>query len=208
MEKLDTTILIADDHHIVAGGIAAILNNSGAFRVAGIVDNGKKVLETIARTHIDLVLMDINMPEMNGIDCTRRLKAEYPTVKVIILTMYNRKQFIRELIEVGADGCILKSNSGKELITAIERVISGKTYFDHLNDFIDAPKQFKEFRLSEREIEIIELIAEGATSKEISSRLFISEHTVKTHRKNIFQKTQVSDSDQLIQWAMNNKLIR
>ena len=76
-----------------------------------------------------------------------------------------------------------------------------------MNDFIDAPKEFREFRLSEREIEIIELIAEGVTSREISTRLFISEHTVKTHRKNIFQKTNVTDADQLIQWAMNNKLI-
>lgn len=207
MNKPRTNILIADDHSIVAGGIEAILNTSDEFNVVGIVDNGQKVLEFIANTPVDLVLMDINMPVMNGIDCTRRLKADHSAIKVIILTMYNRKQFIRELFEVGADGCVLKSNTGKELLTAIERVVSGKTYFDQLNEFIDAPKEFKEFRLSEREIEIIELIAEGVTSKEISNRLFISEHTVKTHRKNIFQKTNVTDSDQLIQWAMNNKLI-
>ncbi|WP_430402787.1 response regulator [Fluviicola sp.] len=208
MEKPKTNILIADDHSIVAGGIAAILNTADHLNVMGIVDNGQKVLERAAETSIDLVLLDINMPVMNGIECTKQLKAQYPAIKVIIITMYNRKQFIRELFEVGADGCILKSNSGKELLTAIERVISGKTYFDQLNDFIDAPKEFKEFRLSEREIEIIELIAEGFTSKEIATRLFISEHTVKTHRKNIFQKTNVSDSDELIKWAMNNKLIR
>ncbi|WP_341900812.1 response regulator transcription factor [Fluviicola taffensis] len=208
MEKPKTNILIADDHSIVAGGIAAILNTADHLNVIGIVDNGQKVLERAAETSIDLVLLDINMPVMNGIECTKQLKAQYPAIKVIIITMYNRKQFIRELFEVGADGCILKSNSGKELLTAIERVISGKTYFDQLNDFIDAPKEFKEFRLSEREIEIIELIAEGFTSKEIATRLFISEHTVKTHRKNIFQKTNVNDSDELIKWAMNNKLIR
>lgn len=208
METLKTNILIADDHPIVAGGIEAILNTADHLNVIGIVDNGQKVLDRVAQTPVDLVLLDINMPVMNGIECTRRLKEQYPEIKVIVITMYNRKQFIRELFEVGADGCILKSNTGKELLTALERVISGKTYFDQLNDFIDAPKEFKEFRLSEREIEIIELIAEGATSKEISNRLFISEHTVKTHRKNIFQKTQVSDSDQLINWAMNNKLIR
>ncbi len=208
METLKTNILIADDHSIVAGGIEAILHTAHHLNVIGIVDNGQKVLDTVSETPVDLVLLDINMPIMNGIECTRRLKAQYPEIKVIVITMYNRKQFIRELFEVGADGCILKSNTGKELLTALERVISGKTYFDQLNDFIDAPKEFKEFRLSEREIEIIELISEGATSKEISNRLFISEHTVKTHRKNIFQKTQVSDSDQLINWAMNNKLIR
>lgn len=208
MEKRKTNILIADDHPIVAGGIAAILNTAADLNVVGIVDNGQKVLEKAREMSIDLVLLDINMPVMNGIECTKQLKAKYPDIKVIVITMYNRKQFIRELFEVGADGCILKSNSGKELLTAIERVTSGKTYFDQLNDFIDAPKEFKEFRLSEREIEIIELIAEGCTSKEIATRLFISEHTVKTHRKNIFQKTSVSDSDELIKWAMNNQLIR
>lgn len=208
MEKRKTNILIADDHPIVAGGIAAILNTAADLNVVGIVDNGQKVLEKAREMSIDLVLLDINMPVMNGIECTKQLKAKYPAIKVIVITMYNRKQFIRELFEVGADGCILKSNSGKELLTAIERVTSGKTYFDQLNDFIDAPKEFKEFRLSEREIEIIELIAEGCTSKEIATRLFISEHTVKTHRKNIFQKTSVSDSDELIKWAMNNQLIR
>lgn len=208
METHKTTVLIADDHQIVAGGIELIINTSESCKVVGVVDNGQKVLDLLAVAPVDLVLMDINMPVMNGIDCTRRIKAQYPGVKIIVLTMYNRKQFIRELFEVGADGCVLKSNTGKELLIAIERVRSGKTYFDQLNDFVDAPKEFKEFRLSEREIEIIELIAEGETSKEIANRLFISEHTVKTHRKNIFQKTNVSDSDQLIQWAMNNKLIR
>ena len=208
METLKTNILIADDHSIVAGGIAAILNTADHLNVIGIVDDGQKVLDMVAANAVDLVLLDINMPVMNGIECTRRLKAQYPDIKVIVITMYNRKQFIRELFEVQADGCILKSNSGKELLTAIERVISGKAYFDQLNDFIDAPREFKEFRLSEREIEIIELIAEGYTSKDIGTRLFISEHTVKTHRKNIFQKTNVGDSDELVKWAMNNKLIR
>lgn len=207
METSKISVLIADDHSIVAGGIAAILSTTDAFHVADIVGDGQKVLEKIAETPIDLVLLDINMPVMNGIECIKRLKASHPAIKVIVVTMYNRRYFIRELFEAGADGCVLKSNSGKELLTAIDRVIAGKTYFDQLNDFIDAPKEFREFRLSEREIEIIELIAEGVTSREISTRLFISEHTVKTHRKNIFQKTNVTDADQLIQWAMNNKLI-
>jgi DNA-binding NarL/FixJ family response regulator len=200
-------IIIADDHQIVAGGIKAILDSTNNFTVLGIAENGKKVLELIETEKVDVVLMDINMPVMNGIECTRKLKQLYPTIKVIILTMYNRKQFIRELLQVGADGCILKNNSGKELLGAIDRVISGKTYFDQLNEFIDAPKAFKEFKLSEREIEIIEFISEGFTSKEIAERLFISEHTVKTHRKNIFRKTKVNNSDQLIEWAMNSGLL-
>lgn len=200
-------IIIADDHQIVAGGIKAILDSTNNFTVLGIAENGKRVLELIEIEKVDIVLMDINMPIMNGIECTRKLKQLYPDIKVIILTMYNRKQFIRELLQVGADGCILKNNSGKELLGAIDRVIAGKVYFDELNEFIDAPKIFQEFKLSEREIEIIEFIGEGFTSKEIAKRLFISEHTVKTHRKNIFRKTKVNNSDQLIEWAMNSGLL-
>lgn len=200
-------ILIADDHLIVAGGVKAILDSTEHVTVVGTVENGKQVLDYVNKNPVDVVLMDINMPIMNGVDCTQTLKKQHPNTKVIALTMYNRKQFIRELIEAGADGCILKSNSGKELLEAIDRVQSGKTYFDQLNEFIDAPETFKAYKLSEREIEIIEFISEGFTSKEIAERLFISEHTVKTHRKNIFRKTKVTNADQLIKWAMNERLL-
>lgn len=200
-------ILIADDHQMVALGIKAILDPKENYNVVHIAENGQEVLDFAVQNKVDIVLMDINMPIMNGIECTKKLKEKYPLIKVIVLTMYNRKQFLKELFSAGADGCLLKSNSGKELLTAIERVVSGKTYFDEINQFIDAPQAFKQFKLSEREIEIVELIAEGFTSKEIAERLFISEHTVKTHRKNIFKKLDVKDSDQLIEWAMNNKLL-
>jgi DNA-binding NarL/FixJ family response regulator len=199
-------ILIADDHAIVASGVKAILD-SEEFDVLDVVGNGKEVLEVVEKTAVDIVLMDINMPVMNGIDCTRKLKESYPEIKVIILTMYNQKQFILELLEVGADGCVLKSNTGKELITAINRVQSGKTYFDHIHEFTDPVKELKEFKLSEREIQVIISVTEGFTSKEIAERLFISEHTVKTHRKNIFRKLEVKDTSELIQFAMNNGLV-
>lgn len=202
-----TKILIADDHSIVATGVKAIFETKDDFVVVGVVGNGVEVLEFLKSKTVDIVIMDINMPEMNGIVCTRRLKEKYPQVKVIILTMYNRKQFIRELWDVGADGCVLKSNTGKDLITAIERVLSGQTYFDRMNDFIDSKKEQNNYKLSEREIEVISLVAEGLTSKEIAQRLFISEHTVKTHRKNIFRKLQVKDTDELIQFALNEGIL-
>ena len=114
---------------------------------------------------------------------------------------------MQELIEAGADGCILKNNSGTELLSAIERVQQGKTYFDHIHEFVDMEKKLVQFELSAREIEIIERIAEGLSSKEIGDLLCISEHTVKTHRKNIFRKTQVKSVDELIQFAMNERVI-
>lgn len=202
-----TKILIADDHRIVATGVQAIFETNDQYTVVGVVENGVEVLDVLENKSVDVVIMDINMPVMNGIVCTRKVKKNYPAVKVIILTMYNRKQFIRELWDVGADGCVLKSNTGKDLLTAIERVLSGQTYFDRMNDFVDSGKESNEYKLSEREIEVIGFVAEGLTSKEIAQRLFISEHTVKTHRKNIFRKLQVKDTDELIQLALNEGIL-
>lgn len=200
-------ILIAEDHLIVAAGVKAILDSNETINIVGIVENGELVLEKLKRTAVDIILMDINMPVMNGITCTKRVKELYPGTKVIILTMYNRKQFIQELLVVGADGCVLKSNTGIELITAIERVKSGNTYFDHLNEFVDPVIAFSQHKLSEREIEVITFIAEGLTSKEMADRMFISEHTIKTHRKNIFRKLKVKDTNELIRFAMNEGIV-
>lgn len=202
-----TNILIAEDHLIVAAGVQAILDAQEDIHIVGIVGNGQLVLDKLKETQVDIVLMDINMPIMNGITCTKKVKELYPEIKVIILTMYNRKQFIQELLMVGADGCVLKSNTGKELITAIERVQAGNTYFDHINEFVDQVKEFSEHQLSEREIEVITFIAEGLTSKEMAERMFISEHTVKTHRKNIFRKLKVKDTNELIRFAMNEGIV-
>lgn len=200
-------ILIADDHTIVATGIQEILKTNPRLAVHKPVENGKEVLSSLLVQPADLILMDINMPEMNGIDCTRKVKELYPHIKVIVLTMYNRKQFIRELIDIGADGCVLKNNTGKELLTAIDRVLDGKSYFDHVSEFVDHAQELQQYKLSEREIEIIIHITEGLTSSEIASRLFISEHTIKTHRKNIFRKLEIKDADQLVRFAINEGIV-
>lgn len=202
-----TTVLIADDHAIVAGGIQAILKTNDQLLVRGVVENGEEVMNFMEKEPVDVILMDINMPKMNGIDCTRKVKEIYPNTKVIILTMYNRKAFIRDLIDAGADGCILKSNTGKELLVALDRVTNGMNYFDHIGEFVDHTKTLSQYQLSEREIEIIVQISEGLTSNEIAERLFISPHTVKTHRKNIFRKLKVTGTDELVQFAMNEGII-
>jgi DNA-binding NarL/FixJ family response regulator len=200
-------ILIADDHVMVAAGIQAILKLEPAFEVLKPVENGREVLKWLETDTADLILMDINMPEMNGIDCTRKVKALYPGIKVIVLTMYNRRQFIRELIDIGADGCVLKNNTGRELLTAIERVIAGKTYFDDLHGFVDHAAELQQYKLSEREIEVIIYITENLSSSEIAQRMFISEHTVKTHRKNIFRKLNIRDADELVRFAINEGIV-
>lgn len=200
-------VLIADDHTIVATGVEAILNNQEDVSVIGLASNGEAVLNFIEKKSVDLVLMDINMPVMNGIDCTRKLKKKHPHIKVIILTMYNRAKYIQELVDAGADGVVLKNNTGKELRTAIARVRSNGQYFDSIHEFEEDKSKEKIIPLSPREIEIVILLSEGLLNNAIAKRLHISEHTVKTHRKNILRKSKVKSTEDLISYAMKEGII-
>lgn len=201
-------ILLADDHKIVIEGLKAVLDGQNEIKICGEASNGKEVLELLKNDNsIDVAILDINMPEMDGLTCARHIKINFPKVKVIILTMYSQKSFIDEIIKIGVDGCLLKNNTGKELKEAIDRVMEGRSYYDLINDFISEDNEIAQFKLGEREIEIIKLLSKGFTSNEIAEKLFISEHTVKTHRKNILRKTDLKNTSQLMQFAINNKIL-
>ncbi len=200
-------ILIADDHQIVIDGLKLVLSSQENFEVAGEASNGVEVLDFLAKTRVDIVVLDINMPEMDGIKCAKKVKELYPKTKVIILTMYAQKSFVEEIIKIGIDGCLLKNNTGKELSDAIARVHSGKSYYDQIQNFSKDESKTKEYPLSDREIEIIRKLSDGLTSSQISEALFISLHTVKTHRKNILRKLDLHSSSELIQYALNNGII-
>ena len=200
-------ILIADDHQIVLDGLKMVLSAREDFEVVGEASNGLEVLEFVSKNKVDIVVLDINMPEMDGIKCAKKIKADYPNIKVIILTMYAQKSFVEEIVKIGIDGCLLKNNTGKELSDAIARVHSGKSYYDQIQNFSKDDKELKEYSLSEREIEIIRKLGDGLTSSQIADALFISEHTVKTHRKNILKKLNLHSSSELIQYALNNGII-
>lgn len=200
-------ILLADDHTIVLDGLKAVLKSSDALEVVGEVKNGEEVLTFVATHPVDVVVLDINMPVMDGITCARKLKQKYPHIRIIILTMYAQKSFFEQIVRLGVDGCLLKSNSGQELTDAIERVMSGKSYYDRIHTFVAEKEDVFQYKLSKREIEIVKLIAEGLTSIQIADKLFIAEHTVKTHRKNILRKTGAANTSQLVQFALNNQLI-
>lgn len=205
MERIKT--LLADDHVIVLEGLKEVLSHQEEIEVIGQVVNGEEVLDFIKKNEVDVVVMDINMPVLDGLSCSKKLKQEYPDIKIIILTMYPQRSFTEEIIKLGIDGCLLKNNSGEELITAINRVMSGKNYYDLIKTFNSDQEEVVQYKLSEREIDIIRAMAEGLTSYEIADKLFISEHTVKTHRKNILRKTNFSNASQLIQFAVEQKLI-
>jgi len=200
-------VLLADDHIIVLEGLQAVLNSQQGIEVSGSVNNGEDVLSFLSKQTVDVVVLDINMPVMDGLKCAQKIKELYPKTKIIILTMYAQKSFIEEILRIGIDGCLLKSNSGRELSDAIIRVVSGKSYFDLIHSFNSTENPIAQFKLSEREIEIVKLLCEGLTSLEIANKLFIADETVKTHRKNILKKTGVHNTSQLMQFALNNRII-
>lgn len=200
------TLYIADDHPIVVDGLREILKSNQNLIVKDVAHDGEQLLELIKKSKVDLVILDINMPKLNGIQCTRWIKENHSDIKVIILTMYPEKTYIEQLLKAGADGCLLKSRGSSDLLEAINRVIFGKSYFDWITDF-KTDHEKEELRLSEREMEIVKLIVNSKTSPEIADLLFISEATVKTHRKNIFKKLKIHHATELLTYAMNNGIL-
>ncbi|MBR07638.1 MAG: DNA-binding response regulator [Rickettsiales bacterium] len=205
----DIKTLLADDHAIVMEGIKEVLSADEEISVVGTVANGEEVLRFIRKdpNNVNVVVLDINMPVLDGISCSRMLKKEFPDIKIIILTMYAQKTFVEEIVKIGIDGCLLKNNTGKELIDAVLRVMSGRQYYDRIGTFNSEQEEVTQFKLSERELEIIKLMSDGLTSIEIADKLFLSEHTVKTHRKNILRKLNVNNSSQAVQYCLSNQLI-
>ncbi|MBE61327.1 MAG: DNA-binding response regulator, partial [Flammeovirgaceae bacterium] len=204
----DIKTLLADDHAIVMEGIKEVLSADEEITVVGTVANGEEVLRFIRKDpdNVNVVVLDINMPVMDGISCSRMLKKEFPDIKIIILTMYAQKSFVEEIVKIGIDGCLLKNNTGKELIDAVLRVMSGRQYYDRIGTFNSSEEEVTQFKLSERELEIIKMMSDGLTSIEIADKLFLSEHTVKTHRKNILRKLNVNNSSQAVQYCLSNQL--
>lgn len=206
METKSINLYLADDHAIVVDGLKEILKARPYIHILGTASDGIEMQRLMEDRPADVVVMDINMPRMNGIQCTEWIKKNYPKTRVIILTMFPERSYVDQLIIAGADGCLLKSRGSKDLLEAIDRVTSGKAYFDTIRDFAE-PDKHPVFNLSEREVEIIRLIVNGMTSAEIAERLYLSEHTVKTHRKNIFKKLKINSISQLTSFAINQQLL-
>jgi DNA-binding NarL/FixJ family response regulator len=200
----ELSIYIADDHPIVVDGLQEILKSKQHIKVKGVAYDGENLIDLLKKETVDIVILDINMPRLSGIQCAKWIKENLPTVKVLILTMYPERVLADQLLKAGADGCLLKSRGTKDLLDAIERVSSGKSYFDWVSDFKTDVKVAQNYNLSEREIEIIKQAISGKTSSEIANNLFISEETVKTHRKNIFKKLGIHHVTELVTFAINN----
>jgi len=204
-------IFIVDDHQLVIDGISSLLKGSEQFNISGSSTNPLEVSLRLSQSSTDILLTDISMPAMNGIELTRLLKKDFPDLKVIAISMHGENQIIKEMLDAGISGYILKNTGKQELIEAITKVASGGTYFDEnvtreiLNSF---SSKNDEKRLTPREIEIIRLIEQECSNKQISDKLFISERTVESHRKNIFRKTNTQSLIGLIKYAYSMKLIQ
>ncbi|GAA4454078.1 response regulator transcription factor [Nibrella saemangeumensis] len=200
-------IVIADDHQLFNDGLKKLLTYEGSpYQVVDQVYTGPEVVPAIHKHRPEIVLLDINLPGRNGIDIARQLAKEYPAVRIIIISMYSYEKFANELKQIGVPGYLLKSASNKQLSLCLQRVMEGKTYFDadldgHVELLYKDDDFIKRYNLSRREIEIIKLIKLGLPASVIAEKLFLSEETVKTHRKNIYYKLNINSVAQLIQFA-------
>jgi DNA-binding NarL/FixJ family response regulator len=212
MEKT-VKILLADDHHLVRKGFRALLEELDFVEVIGEAANGKEALNLLRNgTKPDVALLDYEMPLMNGLEATEAIRRDHFGVKIIMLTMLQSKELVQEAVEKGVSGFLFKNTSLEALSDAIQQVAAGGTYFGSevtltLLRPSDSPDASLLALLSDREIEVLKLVAQGLSSTEIGQQIFISPRTVDTHRNNILQKLGVSGIAGLTQFAIRNKLL-
>jgi DNA-binding NarL/FixJ family response regulator len=205
-------VLLADDHTIVRQGLKLILSSRPDLEVVGEAANGREVLELAEKLKPDVILMDVAMPELNGIEATRRLNQISPRTKVLALSMHKEAVYVREILKAGARGYILKDAIDTELVNAIQSVARGDGYISpaisgallsdyrqNLTDPLDL--------LSTREREVLQLIAEGKTNKEVATRLNLSVYTVDSHRGKIMEKLNLHSAGELVRFAVKNGLV-
>ncbi|MFT6851134.1 MAG: two-component system nitrate/nitrite response regulator NarL [Sphingobacteriales bacterium] len=208
-------IVIADDHQMFIDGIKALLVNQPDIEIVGEALNGEEVLKTVNSKPVDIILMDINMPVLDGIETTRQLQQKHPKVKVMMLTMYKNAEFIDQLMAIGAKGYLLKNTGKKELVKAIKTLGEGGNYFSPAIQET-AEKSLDDQRrghaepiifLTKREREVLTLVAKEKSTPEIASQLYISPHTVETHRKNIHHKLNIHTTAGLVKYASGLGLV-
>jgi DNA-binding NarL/FixJ family response regulator len=203
-------VYIVEDHSVVVEGIVSLLQNEKEMKVTGYSGTGQDCIDFFRSHTADVILMDINLPDMSGIELCALIKKQYPGIMVLALSTYNQVVYINKMMESGASGYLLKNADKREIIQGIYDVVQGKTFLS-----FEAAQSLKQARMkshempviTKREKEVLVLITEGLTNYEIAEKLFISVDTVDTHRKNLYNKLGVKNTATLIKYAIQNNLI-
>ena len=209
-------VLLADDHAIMRQGLRMVLSAESGIEVVGEAEDGREAVALVERLHPDVVVMDISMPHLNGLEATRQIRQRFPEVQVVILTMHENRAYYLQFARVGAAGCVLKRSLGTELMTAIQAAARGESYLPPsiaatvLADYRRlATRPITELPdpLTEREREVLQLIAEGQSNREIADLFTLSIKTVQAHRSNIMEKLGAHDRADLVKYAISTGMI-
>jgi DNA-binding NarL/FixJ family response regulator len=210
-------IILADDHGIVRAGLQLLISAQADLVVVGEVANGRDAVREVARLRPDVAVIDIAMPDLNGIEATRQIHEAWPAMQIIILSMYATRDHVYHALQAGARGYVLKESAGDELIEAIHTVYAGRRHLSQkitdelLDDYLEQPAQKEKVsplaQLSGREREVLQLVVEGQSSAEIAETLFLSPKTVETYRSRLMQKLALADVPSLVKFAIQQGII-
>jgi DNA-binding NarL/FixJ family response regulator len=210
---MPVTVLLADDHAVVRDGLRALLAGSHDLKVVGVAGNGRDAVSEAQRLHPDIVIMDIAMPELDGVEATRRIVEKCPDTRVLILSMYLSAEHIHRALQAGAQGYVLKESAGKEVVEAIRALRAGVRYLSHritetlIDDYLRDGDVSPLDSLSLRERDVLQRVVEGETNVAIAHALSLSPKTIETYRARIMKKLKVHDTVELVKFAMRHGLI-
>jgi len=205
-------ILIADDHEMVRQGLRRVIAEQSGWMICGEAATGRQAVEKAVATKPDVVVMDFSMPELNGMEATRQIRVALPETEVLILSMHESEELVREILAAGARGYVLKSDAGHSLVNAIKALAEHQPYFTSkisslvLEGYLN-PNTRESAALTPREREIVQLVAEGRSTKEVADLLGISVKTTETHRSNILRKLDLRSVTELVRYAIRNKIV-
>lgn len=202
------SVILADDHHVVRRGLAALLHTNGHYRVVCEASNGEEALQCVAQTSADIIILDLSMPRLNGLETIRRIRQTHPALKILVLSMYDDEEFVVQAMQGGANGFILKQAMDDVLFEALNVILKGEPYFGVIDpSLVEAHAGSLAQKLTTREREVLQLIAEGHTTNQIAELMSISPHTANRHRANIFLKTDAHNQMELIRLAVQQGLV-
>lgn len=200
-------IALVDDHVLVRDGVKSLLSAIAHFQVVGQAESGAQALELVAALELDILLVDVGLPDMNGLELTRRLRALYPGIKILMLSMYDNQEYVRTSISAGALGYVLKNAPSTELIAAIEAVAAGGSFYSPEIARKLVGNNRDEHDLTPREVQVLSMIAKGANNKEMARELGISVRTVETYRLSIRRKLNIDTAAALVKYAIEHGLV-